>query len=350
MQVRLIAQGTQEATLEGALVDAAAAGNFNRLDVAVAYATKQGLLTLEAALRGFPANSRWVVGLDDAITQPQALTYLMSLPGAKLRLAQLAPDRRFHPKLYCLRNSADDGVAVSAIGSGNMTLRGLRRNGEAAVLLAAESSDDAAALKAQWETLWSLGIDATQPAIQAYAEAYKKAKKQRAKVVELGVAPPEPEPDALVPTLYDGNVATALNGWMEVGTATQGKEVEIPKPLLPYFRLPAGRNSAVKKFRLPNGAPASLRLIDRKGNAMWRIEFTADVVTAITGRASFYRPNGDKRSEQVVVFKHLPGGELSARAVVLGSADFAKLIAASTKAGFEKRTRKDASGRGYGVF
>ena len=53
MKVKLIAQGTDESSLEVVLSEVAADGNFDRLDVAVAYATKQGLLTLGGHLAGF---------------------------------------------------------------------------------------------------------------------------------------------------------------------------------------------------------------------------------------------------------------------------------------------------------
>ena len=105
MKVKLVAQGTDESSLEVVLSEVAADGNFDRLDVAVAYATKQGLLTLRGALGGFPIKTRWIVGLDDAISQPEALEFLFALSGATLRLASLSPQRRFHPKLYCLRRS-----------------------------------------------------------------------------------------------------------------------------------------------------------------------------------------------------------------------------------------------------
>ena len=83
---------------------------------------------------------------------------------------------------------------------------------------------------------------------------------------------------------------------------------------------------------------------------MWRIEFTAGAIKAVTGRDSFYLANGIKRSDQVLVFKHEPGGRLNVRSVILGSADFSELVAKSTKVDAAKRTVQGASGRGYGVF
>ena len=73
MQWRLIAQGHPSSpTLWKALSEATTANEFDHLDVAVAYATLQGVRSLELALNNTRLVSRWVVGLDDAISQPEA--------------------------------------------------------------------------------------------------------------------------------------------------------------------------------------------------------------------------------------------------------------------------------------
>lgn len=352
MQVRLIAQGTQESTLESALVDAANVNDFDRLDVAVAYATKQGILTLQAALGGFPVKSRWVVGLDDAITQPEALTYLLKTPGADLRLAQLAPDRRFHPKLYCLQKSDDDTVAVSAIGSGNMTLRGLRRNGEAAAILTAESIDDATALKAQWKTLWSLGKDASRPMIDSYAESYKKAKKQRTKAVELGIAPPEPEPDAPVPTVaaFDGDPANATVAWTEGGSPSAGgRDLEFPRAMMPFFGLNA--SPAQRRFRMANGQLIPLTFTMRTDNQMWRLMFSRDAIFAGSGRETLRPVAGTtNRSDLAIVFERSGNGaDFDVRLVHIGSVQYNALVAQSQATGIVDRTR-NPGGRNFGYY
>lgn len=352
MQVKLIAQGTQEGSLEDALAVVANTGTFDELYVAVAYATKQGLLTLQAALGGIPAKSRWVVGLDDAITQPEALNYLMALPGAKLRLAKLSPERRFHPKLYCLKQTQDNDVAVSAIGSGNMTLRGLRHNGEAAVLLTAESSEDAAAMRAQWRTLWSLGEDATQSMIQTYAGTYKQATKQRAKVVELGVAPPEPEPDAPVPAaaVFDGSPANATVAWTEgASPSAGGRDLEFPRAMMPFFRL--DETPVDKRFRMANGQVFSLTFTMRPDNQMWRLLFSRDAIFAGIGRENLRPLAGtSNRSDLTIVFERSGNGaDYNVQLVPIGSAPYDTLVERSKATGIIERTR-NPGGRNFGYY
>lgn len=352
MKITLVAQGADEGTLEAALSTAAAANAFDRLDVAVAYATKQGILTLGTALGGFPTKSRWIVGLDDAITQPEALDFLLALQGAKLRVAALSPQRRFHPKLYSLARSDDAASRLNAVGSGNMTLRGLRHNGEAAVLLAAESSAEANLLKAQWETLWSLGVEPTTSRLNEYAAIYAKAKKERKKIVDLGVAPPEPPPDASVPAVLNGDAATATYSWLDVGSATaQGREVELPRAMVPYFGVGSKTTSPVYlKLRLANGQVHTLALTMREDNSMWRIGFTQAAISAGTGRNSLRPIAGGNRSDLAVSFKRTGKRQFDVSFVSLGSPAYKSLAATSTTAKAHYRTQKSAAGRSFGFY
>jgi HKD family nuclease len=198
MDAKLVAQGRVPGgtTLTAALQDTLVGFDFNRLDVAVAYATVSGITALEKALAAFPGTSRWVVGLDDAITQPEAVVRLMEMPGATVRLATLAAQgRRFHPKVYCLWSSVAPERCVLSVGSGNMTLNGLRKNGEVAAILSASSAKESDELKAIWAEMWELGTLATKEKLDEYRVRYKLARKAREAVTAAGAAPPDPEPD-----------------------------------------------------------------------------------------------------------------------------------------------------------
>ena len=352
MKVKLVAQGTDESPLEVILSEVAADGNFDRLDVAVAYATKQGLLTLRGALGGFPIKTRWIVGLDDAISQPEALEFLFALSGATLRLACLSPQRRFHPKLYCLRRSDNAAKRVSVVGSGNMTLRGLRQNGEAAALLSAESEADAEALKAQWKVLWSLGESATQAKLDAYAVVYEKVKKERKKIEILGVAPPEPQPDAIVPVILNGDPVSAVHAWLDVGSATaQGREVELPRAMVPFFGVGPGTGSPLHlKLKHSDGTTHSLALTMRDDNAMWRIGFTQAAISAGTGRNSLRPVVGGNRSDLAACFVRTGKQQYDVTFVTIGSGAYKALIHNSEAVDAHYRTRKTSSGRSFGFY
>lgn len=345
----IVAQGDPEGpTLEGALGEAVGGKQIDRLDVAVAYATKQGLAALRDAIGGWPPVTRWVVGLDDAITQPAAIDELLGLPGAQVRFAALSGEgRRFHPKLYCLWSTQNPAECVALVGSANMTVHGLRRNGEVGTIIDAESIADAEKLKASWTAMSALGQDSASVDLEAYRAAYGRARKARKRMQKIGAMPALPEAEeGLNRQPLDGDPATAPHAWLEIGKATQGKEVEIPKPLLPFFRVPAGTSSAYRQFSLPNGLERPLRLIDRRGNSMWRIEFTSETIQGLAGRNLFYQPNGNKRSELVLAIEHQPNSDdLLVRTVTLGTPAFEDLKAASDSIGAARRTIPGPTGR-----
>lgn len=199
MRVELVAQGGADAlSLAAAIAGDCRDKRYDRLDVAVAYATVQGLQALERLINRPITASRWILGLDDAITQPAAIEKLQRNAAATLRLAKLSPARRFHPKLYRLWASADAALSVTVIGSGNMTERGLQANAEAAVVLrsdtAAETQDSAEA----FDRLWRLGHAPDAAELAAYRDAYARTASARKQAAEHGDAPPEPAADAQV--------------------------------------------------------------------------------------------------------------------------------------------------------
>lgn len=352
MKTNLVLQGiTGGLTLEGGLKAAASKTAFDQLDVAVAYATKQGIRALEIALGKFPNTSRWVVGLDDAITQPEAIDYLMQLNGAQVRLAALAPGRRFHPKLYCLSSTTDSALCVSAIGSGNMTLNGLRRNGETAVLLNAETEPEADSLKAQWAAMWSLGAPATQAMLEVYRDKYKQAAAARKKVIDLGVAPAEPSADAPVPSLstFTGQPATAGGAWTEgASPSAGGRDLEFPKKMMPFFGLNA--TPSHKWFRMKNGERFLLTFTERTDNQMWRLMFTRESIQAAIGRDSLRPVAGGNRSDLAIIFHKATGNaDYDVEMVVIGSPEHVALINQSKEVKGLDRTR-DPGGRYFGYL
>lgn len=352
MLTKLVAQGDPAGTtLSAALSEIAQIEVFDRLDVAVAYATLQGVKELESALGMLPPVTRWVVGLDDAITQPEAIEHLMMLNNSSLRVASLAPQRRFHPKLYRLWSSAQPGECVLAIGSGNMTSNGLRRNGEAAVLLTSESVADADALHDVWRQMWELGHDATPAILNAYRAKYVEARKQRKKIEALGVAPPEPEADAAIEedSAFDGNPATATVAWTEGATPSAGgRDLEFPRAMMPFFAL--GKSPVNKWLRMANGQRFLLTFTERTDNQMWRLMFSRDSINAAIGRDSLRPIAGGNRSDLAITFTSATGGaDYDVRMVVIGSPGHGQLLARSRAVGGLQRTR-NPGGRNFGFF
>lgn len=206
MKIQLLAQGgASQRSLVAAIKRRVLSSPFDRIEIAAAYMTLQGIRALETTLGAKPTSSRWVIGLDDAITQPEAIDYLQTLAGADLRVAKLSPARRFHPKVYRFLEGGKPDRSLLVVGSGNMTERGLHKNAEGAVLLDAEDEADVKLGLAMFEELWAVGRKLKAGELAAYAERYKKAKQSRKAIEDAGDAPPEPPAKAEVAVTIPGD-------------------------------------------------------------------------------------------------------------------------------------------------
>lgn len=195
MRFHIVSQGgAQGLSLAAAVKPYALQEQYDRLDVAVAYATSQGVRALSNVLEGWPPVSRWVVGMDDAITQPVAIDELMGIAGADVRIAKLSPNRRFHPKLYRLWASERPDRSVLLIGSGNMTERGLQENAEAGVILEAETQPEVLLGAECFNEFWNLGHTPTTAELDDYRTIHAEAEAARRAIVARGSSPPAPGP------------------------------------------------------------------------------------------------------------------------------------------------------------
>lgn len=326
----------------------------DRLDVAVAYATRPGLDALRKVIGGWPPATRWVVGLDDAITQPAAINDLIGLPGAQLRVASLAGEgRRFHPKLYCLWSSTEPAICLTVIGSANLTLHGLNRNGEVGAILASENAGEAKMLKAIWTEMNALGHTPTPAELNAYLETHKKAKKARRRLTKIGAMPGQPEADeelGEVP-IFDGHPASATVAWTEgASPSAGGRDLEFPRAMMPFFQL--NKSQVDKRFRMKNGQVFTLTFTMRTDNQMWRLLFSRDAIFAGIGRESLRPVLGNtNRSDLAIVFTRSStgGADYDIDLIVIGSADHATLVASTKALGVVDRTR-DPGGRYFGYY
>lgn len=352
---QLVAQGGPQKMSMAAEMTAALAGMaVNRLDVAVAYATRPGLDALRAAIGGWPAQTRWVVGLDDAITQPEAIDDLIALPNAKLRAASLASEgRRFHPKLYCLWSSTDPAACLAVIGSANMTLHGLNRNGEVGAILAAENAGEANMLKSMWSEMNALGHVLAPGELNAYRDAHKKAKKARRRMTKIGAMPGHPEADEELGQMppFDGQPTSATVAWTEGATPSAGgRDLEFPRAVVPFFHLTI--SPASRRFRMQNGQVFTLTFTMRLDNQMWRLMFSRDAIFAGIGRESLRPVAGNiTRSDLAIVFKRSAaiGADYDIEFVVIGSLDHTAVMARTNAVGILDRTRNPGS-RYFGFY
>ena len=352
MKWRMIAQGQPHAfTLWDAIAEEFSDDQFDHLDVAVAYVTLQGIKALELALGGMKRSSRWVVGIDDGVSQPKAIEHLMALKGTQVRLASMSPRQRFHPKLYCCWSSSNDDRCVTAVGSGNLTLNGLLHNGETAVILTAETRNEAANLREQWQSMWNLGEEATKDLINAYKENYKAASEQRHKLANLGITTREPKPSAPVDlgSRFDGNPTTARYAWLEAGSPSAGgRDLEFPRDIMPFFEL--RRSPTVKTFRMRDGQQFRLTFTERTDNQMWRLMFSRDAIYAAIGRETLRPVAGGNRSDLAIIFcKARSTRDYDVEMVAIGSRDHRRLMTRSRTVDGLFRTR-NPGGRHFGLI
>lgn len=350
----LIAQTGPNNETFATIIDATIKGKgFDRLDVAVAYATQSGLDTLRDAIGGWPEQTRWVIGLDDTITQPAAIDELLALDGAETLFARLETEgRRFHPKLYCFWSEKDPSQCAIFLGSANMTLHGLHKNGESGVRLIADTEAEADVLKAMWASLAILGVAADEADLAAYRERYKVARKARRKMTqtgELGISPEANEISFEGAKDFDGDPASAALAWTEAASPSAGgRDLEFPRKMMPFFGL--AKSPISKKFRTSCGAVFELTFTERTDNQMWRLLLSTEVIQSAIGRPNLRPVAGGNRSDLAIVFMKNGGdADFEISIIEIGSSQHSHLIKRSEKAGGLDRTR-DPGGRYFGYF
>jgi HKD family nuclease len=149
-----------------------------QLRVAVAFASEAGARTLRSLSpsRAFDSvPKRWLVGIENGLTQPEALTYLSDLHDSEVRVpfgekslerGGLRAPTFFHPKLYTYDTA--DGLHVVST-SANLTEGGLVRNTEQ-FLVWRGTRDEPAGLRFNqwWSTMWDKATVADPEFIAAY--------------------------------------------------------------------------------------------------------------------------------------------------------------------------------------
>lgn len=113
------------------------AGDYECIDIAVAYASAEGVRLLEEALAGptwTESRKRFLVSLDFGFTQPKALARLSGLSNAEVRIPNgrevlkspaLRPQTAFHAKVYSFGTEQYPRLRALVVGSANLTASAL---------------------------------------------------------------------------------------------------------------------------------------------------------------------------------------------------------------------------------
>ncbi len=131
----------RKGTIYSGIINIASSAKYDRLTVAVAYASKSGCEALIKGLKSHMPNweeveKRWIISFDQGLTDPDALVLLLGLPNSFVRIPnaelvlkyKLMAPIRFHPKLYLFECFPKNPNSAIFSGSGNLTTSGLYLN------------------------------------------------------------------------------------------------------------------------------------------------------------------------------------------------------------------------------
>jgi hypothetical protein len=166
----------------------------------------------------------------------------------------------------------------------------------------------------------------------------------------IGAIPPQPEAEEPT-TTADGDASTAAVAWADFGSAMgNGREIELPKVLMPFFGIGEGTASPqLRNFVFPGGISLPIPIVRREDNGMWRIIFRRDVPGSDALRRLLV--NGVRqRSDRAVEFRRTNVNAIETRFVQLGTAEYQNLVGDSQQQGTFGRTIPGPRGKSYGFY
>lgn len=314
---------------------------YDEIFVSVAYMTVSGIRSLLAA---FPSHalrrSKWLVGLDDYITQPGALDVVLKLPNSEVRVVSYSSKgRRFHPKVYLFGKQKSFKNSMSVVGSANLTAQGLAGNGEASTVLDCETNSDSTQVKNMWDELWKQGHKPTSKELAAYRSKYEVAQKSR------------PKTPTVTRALAKGMVILASDDaqldpevaercWIECGHVTAlGRELELKAEQGIFFGLnPTGEEPKYFTFIVSTGEKVQLRM-KFQANHMWRLQLTNDVPEVAAGLRPLNPDGSLARSPYVAVITRTTNHDIFNLSFIhLNSAAFKRIVKRSKNVGTYGKT------------
>ncbi|SNT03172.1 HKD family nuclease [Noviherbaspirillum humi] len=311
---------------------------FDEVLISAAYVTISGIrLLMNGFSNSMPSSSKWLIGLDDYITQPGAIDTAMAIPGAEVKVVSYAElGLRFHPKVYILRKKSKPKQTLTILGSSNLTSQALSKNGEANAIIDAENQEDLLTTQELWDALWKQGHSPTKQELTAYKIKYEaqNARKPKAVVVKQK---PKPKPGMIILSSDDAELDPTLANvcWIECGYITaMGREIELKAEQGLFFGLnPTGEKPRIFDFIVSSGNKTQLRL-KFQANHMWRLQLTNEVPEVALGLRPRLRDGTLGRSPYVAVFERTDKKSLfRLRFIDLSSMEFKKLTQKSGQLG-----------------
>jgi HKD family nuclease len=316
---------------------------YSRVSACAAYASFRGVVLVRTALSSAATpRFRWLLGLDDFITDPRAIRVAADTHNAESRIVPAVSGRRFHAKAYLLDDSPDE-TATLVIGSANLTQAALTKNCETYVLIRGRTKDEVSALQLYWELLWRTGEAATGELIRQYDEDYKRKGSHPAEITdESSHAPPTPQSKKLLKqSLHSSKLA-----WIELGYNTgAGLQLDIVKKLAPFLGLPHDPIQGTTRFLVFDSPKGQLQFQLTFTKGMWRF------MNLQQGFNRRLRPNLEEPSPYVLIVSRSEAGATDRLSIQrLDSPRTGKMIEESQQSGFVDSSKADTSGRRFGWY
>jgi len=316
---------------------------YTRISACAAYASFRGVVLVRTALsRAETPRFRWLFGLDDYITDPQALKVAAGTYHAQTRTVAVAPGRRFHAKVYLLDNS-DTECASLIVGSANLTAAALTKNCEGYVLVRAETAEEVVTLRNYWELFWRMGVPSTKDLVSQYEEKYKTRQFHEPEVEEERSDKPRTSKTA---KLVKESLRSSRLAWIEFGSNTGGGgQLDIVKKLMPFLELPTNYGEGTTVYRTFNSPLGQKRFQITFTKGMWRF------MNLQQGFRRRLRPDLNKPSPYVLVISRgEEGADASLKVQPFRSKDTELMIQESKKNGFVDASVQGPSGRLFGWY
>ncbi len=315
---------------------------YNIISICAAYVTYKGLFLVRELLSQLPKNrSRWLIGTDDFISEPNAIRLALWTRNSEVRTVSMLPKARFHAKAFLLENS-DQNLATLIIGSNNLTESALKKNCETFTFRRAKSKAEVKRLRNYWEHLWKLGIRADESSIAKYENQRKRRKVCKLPDVEDEKTSTQSSAKKKMTSIT--MLSTTSKVWIELGKNTgAGGQLEIVKPLAPFLGLP---NSPSK------GTSVQLNMKTQKGYKIYNLTYTKGMWRFMNLQKGFYmnlRPDLSRPSPFILVIEFSNGNKVPKMKVLRKTLKKAKkLIASSKLTGFIGKSIPTAQGREFG--
>jgi len=314
---------------------------YNRISVCAAYATLRGVILLRSLLADNDKPSfRWLLGIDDNITDPNAIHVASSSFASQVKLITLLPDRRFHPKVYML-DSKEKNRATLIISSANLTESGLKNNCEVFAVQHANSKKQCREFFKYWDCLWNMGISDYTTLLSDYSMRHKKARRQLPRLEQLERTPSF---TGDIQKANVRNISTASLIWIELGRNTGGgSQLEIVKDMSPFLNLPKNPTK---------GETCNRNITTLKGTKQYKLTFTKGMWRFMSLQKGFdepLRPDLSKPSPYIlVVEKNKSGPKLTMRIIKKSRAAAVNIITQSKNIGFCNKSVPGPSARQFG--